>query len=348
MVSLPSLSRPIVLAPMAGGIGTPELCAAVSNAGGLGFLPAGYRSAEQLEEAIARTRRLTDRPFGVNIFAPPAETSATTALTSTDRARYTEFRSRLIADGRATHVSLPVDPRTDDDDFARKVAVTLAAELAVVSMTFGIPEPAVMTAYADRGTAVLLTATTAAGVIACRDAGASAIVLQGPGGGGHRGRLYGHELADETLDLPALLVAARPLTSLPLIAAGGIAGPADVRTLLALGADAVQVGTLFLTSTEAGTTLTHRRALLEPVARPTVVTRAFTGRAARALENDFTREYTALAPGPYPAVHHLTSGIRKRAAAEGDPENLNLWAGTGYRSCREIDAAILVEQLAGG
>jgi pyruvate/2-oxoglutarate dehydrogenase complex dihydrolipoamide acyltransferase (E2) component len=119
--------------------------------------------------------------------------------------------------------------------------------------------------------------------------------------------------------------------NLPLIAVGGLATPADVAAAVHAGADAVAVGTVLLRSNEAGTTAAHKAALADPARTTTVLTRAFTGRPARALRNEFIGRYGHLAPFGYPAVHHLTSPLRKAAAAAGDPERMHLWAGTGRR-----------------
>jgi NAD(P)H-dependent flavin oxidoreductase YrpB (nitropropane dioxygenase family) len=106
------------------------------------------------------------------------------------------------------------------------------------------------------------------------------------------------------------------------------------------------VGTALLRTDEAGTTATHRAALADPAARETVVTRVFTGRFARSLRNDFIDRYDSIAPAGYPAIHHLTSPLRKAAAAAGDPERLHLWAGTGYRQSTDGPAAAVLTRLA--
>jgi NAD(P)H-dependent flavin oxidoreductase YrpB (nitropropane dioxygenase family) len=135
-------------------------------------------------------------------------------------------------------------------------------------------------------------------------------------------------------------------TGLPVVAAGGVGGPADVRTLLSAGAGAVAVGTLFLRTDESGTSGTHKDALADPAFSQTVVTRAFTGRPARGLRNRFVERHDAAAPVGYPAVHHLTRALRQAAAAAGDPHCLHLWAGTGYRNARTGPARAVVDALA--
>jgi nitronate monooxygenase len=132
----------------------------------------------------------------------------------------------------------------------------------------------------------------------------------------------------------------------PIIATGGLATSADIAAALHAGADATMVGTVLLRTDEAGTTAVHRDALADPARTDTVITHAVTGRPARALRNRFTDRYTHLAPYGYPALHHLTSPIRRAAAAAGDPDRLHLWAGTGYRQARTEPAVDTIARLA--
>jgi NAD(P)H-dependent flavin oxidoreductase YrpB (nitropropane dioxygenase family) len=138
----------------------------------------------------------------------------------------------------------------------------------------------------------------------------------------------------------------RQAVALPLVAAGGLATATDVAAVLRAGADAAMVGTVLLRAEEAGTSATHKAALADPSRRDTVVTRAFTGRPARGLRNAFIDRYDSLAPAGYPALHHLTSPLRRAAAAAGDPERVHLWAGTGYRHATAEPTADILTRLA--
>ncbi|HEX6022337.1 MAG TPA: nitronate monooxygenase, partial [Solirubrobacter sp.] len=226
-----ALELPIVLAPLAGGPSTPELAAAVSNAGGLGFLAAGYLSAEELERRIARTRELTDRPFGVNLFVPgPAAEPGT----------YQPYVQRLKAEGLDVGAA-----KADDDEWDAKLALLEADPPAVVSFTFGCPAPDVLTRFES-----WVTVTSPAEARAAADAGASALVVQGAEAGGHRGSWV--DAPDlQPIGLHALLQLID--VDAPLVASGGIATAAAVRAVLALGARAAQIGTAFLRAPEAGT-----------------------------------------------------------------------------------------------
>lgn len=345
-IPLPEL--PIVLAPMAGGPSTPELTAAVSAAGGLGLLAAGYLAPEELSRRIAAVAAATDRDFGVNIFHPTPAPEAPPAAAAA--AEWSAHRSRLAA--AFPDAPLPAAPRADDDGYAAKLGIALdsPAHCRWVSFAFGHPAAEEIDRLHAAGKAVALGATTLAGVRAAVAAGADAVVVQGIGAGGHRATVAGVDDpgADDpaTAPEPAGLVAAAAAAAgeVPVIAAGGVAGPADVARLRAAGAAAVQVGTLFLTAEEAGTKPAHAAALLRLADRPTTLTRAFSGRWARTIANEVT-DRIPQAPALYPQLHHLTSPMRAAAAAAGDPERLNLWAGAGFAACRVAPAAEILAGL---
>jgi nitronate monooxygenase len=314
------LELPLVAAPMAGGPTTPALVTAAARAGGLGFLAAGYRTPDALAEQIAAVRA-TGVPFGVNLFAPP--------VVPVDPAAYARYRSALQAEAQRYAVSLPETPRQDDDHWHAKLDLLRADPVPVVSFTFGVPEPAVVAALRKAGTFTVQTVTSAA---EARLAGeVDALVVQASAAGGHSGT-FTPSMPVPAVPLLQLIAAVRAVTGLPLLAAGGLATARDVAAVLEAGAEAAVLGTALLLADEAGTSAPYREALTS--VRETVVTRAFSGRPARALRNGFVDRYDALGPAGYPAVHHLTSPIRRAAAAAGDPERINLWAGTGYRQIR--------------
>jgi nitronate monooxygenase len=325
-VLVDALRVPIVLAPLAGGPSTPELAAAVSEAGGLGFLAAGYLSAEALGERIARTRELTDRPFGVNLFVPgPAAPPEVFAA----------YVAGLEAEGLAVGA-----PRHDDDGWDAKLALLERSPVAVVSFTFGLPDEDVLARVRATGAEAWVTVTSPEE--AARAAHADALVVQGAEAGGHRG---------SWVDTPDLTpVGLHALLQLmgdegpPRIASGGIATAAAVRAALALGARAAQVGTAFLRAPEAGTSQAHREALASDT--PTALTRAFSGRLARGIRNRFLDQH-ADAPLAYPEIHHATAPVRAAAREAGDAELINLWAGEAHQLAQELPAAEIVRELGG-
>ena len=320
----------IVLAPLAGGPSTPELVAAVSNAGGLGFLGAGYLRADALAEQIARTHALTDAPFGVNVFVLEERRVDGDALAA--------YAEELRPEAEALGVRLG-EPRFEDDELDAKLAVLLDAGVAVVSTTFALPQPELFRRLRDRGTAVWPTVTSVAEARAAAAAGADALVVQGAEAGGHRGTWDDSE--DDTPLLTLLADVARAV-DMPLVAAGGIADAENVAAAFTAGARAAQAGTAFLLAPEAGTSAPHRRALA--AGGETAVTRAFTGRRARGLVNAFMRLHPD-APSAYPHVHHLTAPLRAAARAGGDAERINLWAGTRHALAEPRPAAEIVARL---
>lgn len=326
---------PIVQAPMAGGPSTPELAAAVSDAGGLGFLAAGYKTVEAMRADITATRRLTSRPFGLNLFMP--------SLDDIDPAAVDAYRRRLAREADRLGVTLGT-PSARDDAYDAKVADLLADPPPFVSFTFGCPGPDVVRAFQSRGTFVIVTVTT---VDEARQAAvADALCVQGSEAGGHRAS-FTNAPGGEPVHLRTLLRDVRAITEQPLIAAGGLATGSDVAEVLSLGAVAAQLGTAFVRCPESGASPLHKAALADPRFTSTAVTKAFSGRPARGLVNRFVTEHSGHAPAAYPDVHYITSPLRKAYAAKGDPDGVNLWAGESYRLATEIPAAQIIARLAG-
>jgi NAD(P)H-dependent flavin oxidoreductase YrpB (nitropropane dioxygenase family) len=329
---------PLVAAPMAGGPSTPALVVAAAEAGALGLLAAGYTTPEALAAEIRAVRQRTDR-FGVNLFVPTP--------VPVDRGAYAAYADRLhpLA-ARHGVTTLPAEPREDDDAWDAKVDLLLADPVPVVSFTFGLPAASVVRAFRDVGTSTVQTVVRPSEAELAARAGVDVLVVQSHVAGGHSGTFDPDDLPPE-VPLTALLREVRTVTDLPLWAAGGLATPEDVAAVLAAGAEAAVVGTALLRTPEAGTSATYRRALVDPARTATGFTRAFSGRPARALRNGFVEAYDAVAPSGYPAVHHLTSPIRKAAAAAGDAEAINIWAGTGFRSATDEPAGVVLRRLAG-
>ncbi|GHG68896.1 nitronate monooxygenase [Streptomyces griseocarneus] len=335
--------HPIVQAPMAGGGSNPALAAAVGDAGGLGFLAAGYKTPAAMHEEIKQLRARTGRPFGVNLFLPQPPAA--------DPAAVGAYAERLA--GEAARYRTPLgetDHETDqssDDGYDAKLAILLDDPVPIVSFTFGCPSRTAVDALAEAGTVTVVTVTSAAEARAAREAGADAVCVQGVEAGGHQGTHHDDPEADgEGAGLLPLLAEVRESVPLPVIAAGGLMRGEAIAAVLAAGACAAQLGTAFLPCPESGAHPLHKRALTDPLFVRTELTRAFTGRPARGLVNRFIREHGPYAPAAYPQIHHMTSGLRKAAAAAGDPQGMNLWAGQGHRLARTMPAADLVGVLA--
>lgn len=324
---LDRLEHPIVQAPMGGGPSTPALAAAVAAAGGLGFLAAGYKPVDAVRADVLAVRAATGRPFGVNLFAPPAPPADDASA----------FARRLEAE--AERYGAPVgEPRHDDDDWEAKLELMAELKVPVVSFTFGCPPAHVLAALGE----TWVTVTTPAEARTAAEAGADALVVQGVEAGGHRATF--DDAAPGEIGLLALLQLVAADVDLPLVAAGGIATGRGVAAVMAAGASAAALGTAFMLCDEAATAPAHRGAIAGH--GDTALTRAFTGRTARGIVNRWMREHDAGAPSAYPDVHHLTAKIRAAAREQGDADGFHLWAGQAHRLASEGRAGDLVRRLA--
>ncbi|WP_430298021.1 nitronate monooxygenase [Sinomonas sp. B1-1] len=323
----------VVAAPMAGGPSRPELAAAVGRAGGLGFLGGGYKSPAALAaELDAMDPSL---PFGVNLFVPGAA--------QVDRDAVLAYRERLLPEAAAVGAEVPEPRWADDDAYPAKLELLLARTPAAVSFTFGTPRWDAVAALQKAGAFVLQTVTSPEEATVAAELGVDALVVQHPDAGGHSGAFLGLPPFPGTL--PELVAAVRAAVVLPLVAAGGIGTHDDAAAARAAGASAVQLGTAFLRTPEAGTNPVLRAALADPRFERTAPTRAFSGKWARGLENRFMRRFPD-APEAYPVIHHLTGPLRAASVAAGSPERTNLWAGAGWRGAREEAAADVVARFA--
>ncbi|MEU2430307.1 nitronate monooxygenase [Streptomyces sp. NPDC007861] len=330
---------PIVQAPMAGGASCPQLAGAVSEAGGLGFLAAGYKTADGMYQEIKQLRGFTSRPFGVNLFMPQPQYA--------DAAAVDVYRHQLA--GEAAWYDTPLgDPEAGrDDGYEAKLAILRDDPVPLVSFTFGCPTKQTLDALKRAGTLTVVTVTTPDEAQAAQHAGTDAVCVQGIEAGGHQGTHRDDPAADVSgAGLLTLIPQIRESVQLPVIAAGGIMRGSQIAAVLAAGAGSAQLGTAFLVCPESGANALHKQAMTNPVFNRTELTRAFSGRPARGLVNRFMREHGRYAPAAYPEVHHLTSGLRKAAAAAGDAQGMALWAGQGHRMARDLPAAQLVEVLA--
>jgi nitronate monooxygenase len=323
MAVLDEIAAPIVLAPLGGGPSTPELAAAVSDAGGFGFLAGSYLSAGDLAERIAATRELTDRPFGVNVFHPVPGPA--------DRDSYSGYLERLRQWAADRGVELG-EPRFGDDDYESKLALLESDPVSVVSFTFGCPSREVVERLHAVGSEAWITVTNPDEAGEGLAAGADALVAQGTEAGGHRGSFTDDSGAPTfgLLPLVELISARHPA---PVVASGGIATGGAIAAVLAAGASAAQLGTAFMLCPEAGTSEPHRVAIASSDA--TAQTRAFSGRTARGIENEFLRLHSDAAPAAYPEIHYVTAPMRQAARKSGD----------AYELARPVPARQLVWEL---
>ena len=322
---------PIVGAPLAGGPSTPALAAAVSEAGGLGFVAAGYKTAAAVEAELDELRMLTSRPVGINLFYPVRE--------QVDAPAVDAYAERMRREGERYGVAA-AEPQWTDDDWAAKLELVAGAGPDVVSFTFGCPDREIVEWLRAAGRRIWCTVTSVAEAEQATGAAVDVLVVQGAEAGGHQGSFHDHD--DPPRPLIELLQSIRRKTGLPLIAAGGIATAGDIARALASGAAAAQIGSALLLSAEAATSPPHREALRAP--GETRLTRAFTGRRGRGIVNRFVLDHDAFAPRAYPEIHNMTAPIRAAARSQGDADGINLWAGTAYLHAREASASELLER----
>ncbi|MEQ8506163.1 MAG: nitronate monooxygenase [Rhodospirillales bacterium] len=336
-----ALTSPVIQAPMAGGSDTPALVTAVSEAGGLGCTGATYLTPEVFQQTIDIVRAQTNRSFGVNLFAPqpvpprPENPDATV--------------SAVAESGAAVGAPDPVLPETMSDPFEKNFPVALDSGAKVFSFTFGtLPDDAVE-ALKSRGVFIMGTATTVAEALALEQSGVDAVVAQGGEAGGHRGTFVG-SFEGSMIGTMALVPQVVDAVSVPVVASGGIMDGRGIAAALALGAQAVQMGTAFLTCAEAGPPECYKQALMAAQPEDTRITRAYSGRPARGIVNRFMEimegDGATAAPLPFPWQNALTRPMRTAAAKAGDAGLLSLWAGQGVGMARRETAADLMVRLA--
>ncbi len=337
-VSILGIKYPIIQAPMAGGATTPELVAAVSNAGALGSLAAATLSPAAIADGVQRVRALTSQPFNVNLFILDEPTPDQTELAAA-QARLNPFRTALGLP------AAPVPTKFCENNQAQ-IAALLALAPPIVSFTFGVLDTATVAQFRQKGSFVIGTATTTAEAKAWEAAGADAICVQGIEAGGHRGTFLG-DFEQAGIGLMALIPQVARAVNVPLIAAGGIMDGRGIAAALILGAQAVQLGTAFLCCDEAGIHPGWKQRIAHTSDDGTRLTRVFSGKYARGIVTDFMqqlRPFEHQMPD-YPIQNALTADIRKAAAKQDQLEMMSLWAGQGAGLARPMPAALLVQTL---
>lgn len=336
------ITHPIIQAPLAGGGDTPDLVAAVCEAGAIGFIGAADPTPAQIVEVARAVRAKTSRPFGINLFAPLPPPVPPTNMAAA-LAQVAPFFAEL---GLVPPASIPA---TGGFVFDEQLAAALDSGAAAFSFTFGILPAGAIAAIKAQGMLLMGTATTVEEAVALEKAGVDAVVAQGSEAGGHRGSFAGGFDAG-MVGTMALVPQIADAVAVPVIASGGIMDGRGIAAALALGASAVQLGTAFLTCDEAGIPDAYKAAILSAGEDETRLTRAFSGRPARGIVNRFMTEIERAdatdAILPFPLQNALTRPLRAAAAKARRAEFLSLWAGQGVRLARRQSAAALVARLA--
>lgn len=330
------IQYPILQAPMAG-ITTPELVAAVSNSGGLGNIGAGYLSAGQTRKFIQRVKKLTNKPFGINLFVPEKNT-----VSSDQVKRAIQLLDFCKADLQLADFEIP--SFEEMNDFDKQIEVIIEEQVPVCSFTFGIPDEEVIKKLKNKGIFIIGTATSVKEAKAVEKSGMDAVVVQGSEAGGHRGTFLN---SDSYVGLMSLIPQAVDHVPIPVIGAGGIMDGRGVVAALCLGAQAVQMGTAFLTTKESGANPLHKEIVLTATEEDLRITRAFSGKPARGVNNKFMatlkkHENDLLT---YPYQNSLTKKIRSEAAKYNNKDYMSLWAGQTPRLSKNISALALVETI---
>jgi nitronate monooxygenase len=334
---LTKVRYPIIQAGMAGGITTPEMVAAVSNAGALGTLGAGYLNPDQLRAAIHRVKEITNHPFAVNLFIQQD--------ISYSKDDVCQMNTHL--DPIRVQFGIESSPWIEKyaESFEDQIQVVFDEHVPVFSFTFGIPSRDVLKHLKHEGIIVIGTATTVNEAVELEGMGIDAVVVQGSEAGGHRGTF----LSDETHSLigtMALVPQVFDQVSIPVIASGGIMDGRGLIASLALGASAVQMGTAFLACPESGAHELYKQLVIDSHEDDTEITHAYSGKAARGIQTQFMegmREYHGTIP-PYPVQNALTRDIRQAAAKQNNPDYMSLWAGQCLRLATNNSADTIVRQ----
>ncbi len=329
---------PIIQAPMAGGATTPELVAAVSNAGGLGSLGAGYMTPADIQQAIRRIRELTNKPFAVNLFIPQKYHVTSDQI---QKACHDINECCLELNIKVEPVIEPYTP-----SFEEQINILIEEKIPVFSYTFGTLDPIWIAKFKKNHTILIGTATTLAEAQLLEESGIDAIVAQGSEAGGHRGTFLG-KVEDALIKLSSLVPQLVAQIKTPIIAAGGIMNGRGIVAALELGASSVQMGTAFLSCFEAGIPSVYKQTLLAQRQDNTVLTRAFSGKWARGIRNKFIEcmDNKKIAILDYPVQNALTNAMRKKAKERNDINFMSLWAGQSVSLCRNLPANKLMNTL---
>ncbi len=330
---------PIIQAGMAGST-TPELVAAVSNAGGLGSIGAGYFSADKLKQEIEAVEALTDLPYVVNLFVPSEKTYIPEKVE--------HMNAWLKPYRRAFHLEEPVVNLSEQQQFDEAIRIIIDQEVPIASFTFGIPDAATIEKLKAHQIKLIGTATSVEEAIANEQAGMDVVIAQGSEAGGHRGAFIetsqSYTPLIGTMSLVPQIVDA---VNIPVVAAGGIMDSRGLVASIALGAEGIQMGTAFLTTEESGASQLYKDAISQSKETDSLVTHVFTGKPARGINNDFIRkmnEFDGDIPD-YPIQNQLTTTLRKASAQAGDPQWTHLWSGQSPRLAQHVTAQKLMEDI---
>ncbi|WP_152656783.1 nitronate monooxygenase family protein [Oceanobacillus sp. CFH 90083] len=343
MTKLLKIKYPIIQAPMAGGITTSKLVTATSNAGGLGMIGAGYMTPVQMQEQIKEIKKLTSKPFGINLFVPSPFQVSEDGIKAANQALNPIRQQLNLPHTDSFSIS---DHQEVVATFMEQIKVVIEEKVPICSFAFGIPPQDVIAELKQHNITLIGTATTVTEAVENEAAGMDLVVVQGSEAGGHRGGFINPE-QEGAVGLMALLPQVVDHIRIPAIAAGGIMDGRGVAASICLGAQGVQMGTAFLTCVESGAHKVHKEAILNINEDQTVLTRAFSGKWARGIKNHFILEmehHEVFLPD-FPVQNTLTQDIRKAAAIQDNPDFMSLWSGQSPRLAKSQKVEALMENI---
>lgn len=343
LTELLKIEYPIIQAPMAGGTTTSDFVAEVSNCGALGTIGAGYMTPSQIREQIREIKKLTNKSFGINLFVPndfivnENEISKSSELLQ-------PFNEELNI--KQNDRILVQNINSFNETFHEQIKVIIEEGVPICSFTFGLPSKEMIKELKLHNIILIGTATTVNEAIEIEKSGMDLIVVQGSEAGGHRGNFLNNN-EESLIGLMSLIPQVVDQVSIPVIAAGGIMDGRGLMASLCLGAKAVQMGTAFLTCNESGAHEVHKNAILNSTEDQLVLTRAFSGKWARGIENKFItemRKYEADLP-EFPVQNSITQTIRKASSVQNNKEFMSLWSGQSPRLAKKESVENVVNEI---
>ena len=323
---------------MAGGFNTPELASTVANSGGVGSFGFSFTSPETIDETLKTTKKLTKGFLNANFFVfKPVKLPGK---------NFQKEAIRAIANlslNEKYEINVPKEPFYYDLEL--QIEATLKNFPSIITFHLGIPSIHIIKKIQSFGIKVGITATNITEAKSIENVGADFIVAQGIEAGGHRG-IFDQENIDKKITLDNLLIKILENVSIPVVAAGGIMKGKHIKRVINIGAKAAQLGTAFLTCPEAGTSKIHKHYLLNEQKRKTKITKAFSGRMARGINNKFIEEMSGKKIFPFPIQNTITTPLRKVSKNNNNGEFINLWAGTNFNQVRDLSAKELMKNLA--
>ncbi|GGA36314.1 NAD(P)H-dependent flavin oxidoreductase [Psychrobacillus lasiicapitis] len=342
LTNLLKINYPIIQAPMAGGITTSNLVAAVSNNGALGMIGAGYLSPAQLQKQIREIKELTSNSFGVNLFVPNDFQVKEDEVDIASNLLH-QFRAQLNIENDQS-----VIPEKDGalKAYNEQIEIVIEEKVPICSFTFGVPSIEIISQLKQHGIILIGTATTVVEAMAIEELGMDAVVVQGSEAGGHRGNfISSHE--ESLVGLMSLIPQVADQVSIPVIAAGGIMDGRGLLASISLGAQAVQMGTAFLTCEESGAHPVHKEAILQAKDEDTIFTRAFSGKWARGIQNKFITEMQEHEAEilPFPVQNTFTQSIRKASSSQNNKDFMSLWSGQSPTLAKNETVEMLIQRI---